>query len=195
MNNFYVYGLFVEGDSMPFYIGKGKERRMYKHFQECEKGTNPHKDRKIEKAKRSNKEVYAKKIYKNLNENEAYMREWILINMYYPKLTNIETEYGNGGGNKGKETREKISRKVRKAMSGTTRSEETKRKISETVGKVTKKEASEIKWLAKNSDMTQNKIGDVYGVSRFAVTDIKREKNWSHVTATPPKKYEDAAIS
>lgn len=55
--------------------------------------------------------------------------------------------------------------------------------------KLTKKEAKEIKWLAHNSNMKQQTIGDKYGVSNITVCDIKNENSWKHIEDQKPNWY------
>lgn len=133
MNRFYVYGLFDPKEDFPFYIGKGTKNRMKEHLRENYSHDNPHKRRKIEKVKRNGREPYAEKLYDNLTEEQAYMREWCLINLYYEKLTNIATGYGVGFEHTAR-TRKIISEKMSgkgNPMYGKNRelSEEHKRKI------------------------------------------------------------------
>lgn len=133
MNRFYVYGLFDPKKDFPFYIGKGTKNRMKEHLRENYSRDNPHKRRKIEKIRRRGKEPYARKLYENLTEDKAYMREWCLINLYYDKLTNIDRSYGTGFKHTAR-TRMIISEKMSgkgNSMYGKTRnhSEKTKKKI------------------------------------------------------------------
>jgi hypothetical protein len=133
MNRFYVYGLFDPKENFPFYIGKGTKNRMKEHLGENYSHDNPHKRRKIEKIRRRGREPYARKLYENLTENKAYMREWCLINLHYDKLTNIDRSYGTGFKHTSR-TRMIISEKMSgkdNPMYGKTRShsEKTKKKI------------------------------------------------------------------
>lgn len=206
-NRFYVYGLFDPKDDFPFYIGKGTGKRRYIHFCASDKGYNPHKDRKIEKIQRQGREPYAEKLYDNLPEDEAYMREWCLINVFYDRLTNLQSDFGDGAAsgkdhpNYGKtfthteETKQKISEKVSGENNpnyGTTLSEEHKEAFLKDAhgkgenanrSKLSRKEAEEVKWLALHSDKTQREIGEEYGVTRYTVCRIKLEKNWKHIEA------------
>lgn len=159
-NNFYVYGLYEEGNSLPFYIGKGRGRRMYKHFCESVKGNNPHKDRKIKKLQREGNPPEARIIKSGLSQKRAYDLEYLLINIHFEDLTNIEKSWGAGVGSEtvsgkdnpmygktrslSEETKEKIGKafrgktlseghkeKIAKAHEGKTHSEEVKKGLSE----------------------------------------------------------------
>ena len=77
-------------------------------------------------------------------------------------------------------------------MSNKTHSEETKLKISQTMSgkhigensskaKLNEKQVRIIKWLLKNSDMSQREIGKIFGVNRTTIGRIKREKIWKHI--------------
>ena len=120
MNDFYVYGLWETEDKegLPFYIGKGKKRRMYEHFWGTK--NNTHKDNKIKKLKRNGKNPIAKKIIDNLPEKKAYNIEYLLINIHYEELTNYCKNWGEGTGS-GKKN----------PFYGMSHSEETKEKLSE----------------------------------------------------------------
>jgi predicted XRE-type DNA-binding protein len=130
-----VYGLFDPKKDFPFYIGKGTKNRMKEHLRENYSHDNPHKRRKIEKIRRRGKEPYARKLYENLTEDKAYMREWCLINLYYDKLTNIDNSYGVGFGCKEehpyyeKSLSKEHRKKIAKSRKGQTLSEKTKKKI------------------------------------------------------------------
>lgn len=238
-DNFYVYGLYKEGSSLPFYIGKGKGKRMYKHLCESVKGNNPHKDRKIEKLQRNGNPPEAKIIKDGLSEKKAYDLEYLLVNIHYEDLTNIEKSWGAGVGSetvsgknnpmygktrnfseetkekmgkafRGKTLSEKHKQKISEAHEGKTHSEEVKKRLSEihkgktlseehkkkmskahegeksSSAKLTKEKASEIKWLALNSNKTQKEIGNKYGITKNSVSNIKLEKTWSHINAKKP---------
>ncbi len=67
---------------------------------------------------------------------------------------------------------------------GKKRSEESKLKMSgenNSNAKLTEQKVRIIRWLLKNSDMTQREIGEVFGVKQAVISDIKREKTWSHI--------------
>lgn len=78
---------------------------------------------------------------------------------------------------------------------GRSHSNSTKKKMSKArkgtknASKISKKEAKEIKWLANESNMYQKEIGDKYGVSPSAVSDIKNETSWSDVEEKEPSKW------
>jgi hypothetical protein len=250
-NRFYVYGLFDPKKEFPFYIGKGKKDRKNIHFYHSKKRINPHKNRKIEKIEREGRTPYAEKLYENLSEDEAYMREWCLINVHFPKLTNIKESYatepptmkGKNHPNYGKERSEETKQKISESLRGREHSKKTKQKISNSVkgknnpmygktfkhcketkrkmseakkgknnpmykkefseehkqkisesnkgednpdAKLSKKEASEVKHFASNSNLTQKEIGDKYNIDRTTVSHIKNENYWSHIEPQKP---------
>jgi len=194
MSKFYVYGLFEPtNDSLDrcFYIGKGCGNRMNQHFHNCRKGDNVYKDRKMKKIKRAGKEPYSRKIFDNLTNNKAVKLEKELIkSIGIDTLTNILSE--EIGVDPGKNH----------PMYGKSHSKETKLKIrksiknSDNIGgenhstaKLSKLEAREVKWLALNSDLKQNKIADKYNISRGQVSEIKNNKKWKDIDPTSPKNY------
>ena len=88
---YYVYGLFDKSKSSPFYIGKGKNNRAYKHLLESNlnKDTNKHKVNTIRKIGPEN--VIIKKKYVDLlDESFAYdLEELTIQKIGLDKLTNI----------------------------------------------------------------------------------------------------------
>lgn len=85
-NSFYVYGLFYRGDKYGlencFYIGKGKNSRMYHHFRKSvlnKHSKNNHKSNKIKSLKNKNISPYPRKIATELSEDRAYELERFLI--------------------------------------------------------------------------------------------------------------------
>lgn len=80
MNNFYVYGLIDPRNDSLFYIGKGKGNRFESHFKE-KKTFNSNSD-KISLIEELSKEGLDCKVIifvKNINEDEAFALEKILI--------------------------------------------------------------------------------------------------------------------
>ena len=118
-NRFYTYA-YLRADRSPYYIGKGKGRRVYK------KGrgeVNPPKDK--------SRIIFLKQ---NLTEEEAFKHEIYMIAVFGRKdlgtgILRNKTDGGEGpsGAVMSKETRRKIS----EAQKGKTLSEETRRKLSE----------------------------------------------------------------
>ena len=53
--------------------------------------------------------------------------------------------------------------------------------------KLTKEQAGEVKWLAKNSDLTHKEIGSLYEVNESLVSRIRNEKRHGEVKAKQPK--------
>lgn len=135
MKEFYVYQLRVEGEILPFYIGKGKGDRAYRHFKESRLKTerNLHKINKLKKAKREGKEVLVEFLRESITEKQALRLEkfWIAKigrnDLGLGPLTN-QTSGGDGlsGRLVGEEERDKIS----KACKGKLRTDETKAKMS-----------------------------------------------------------------
>lgn len=140
---FYVYAYFdpTKSSSLhscgfePFYVGKGKEDRMYHHlFESNLKGEkNKHKSNKIKKLLKQNIKPYIEIIYKNIPETDALNLEieliakWGRADLYKGPLTNMT----NGGeGSSGlimsKEARKKISEAAKRQIC----SAETRAKIS-----------------------------------------------------------------
>lgn len=75
MTDFYVYQLRIADEDLPFYIGKGKDRRAYEHLKARSDDPNTHKIRKIRKAIKEGKEILVEFLWENLAEKEALRRE------------------------------------------------------------------------------------------------------------------------
>lgn len=72
MNNFYVYGHYIEGQNKPFYIGKGKDKRAYEKYSRSKEWKEISCKHKIE----------IKILHNNLEEDEALQVETKLISEY-----------------------------------------------------------------------------------------------------------------
>lgn len=77
---YYVYYLIDPRDNTVFYIGKGKNQRMYVHEQYVRENRNPHKVNKklynkIKTIHKNHYKVKYKKVFKTNDEQEAYKTE------------------------------------------------------------------------------------------------------------------------
>ena len=80
MNEYYVYGLIDPRTEKPFYIGKGKGKRISQHFNEKENiHSNTGKLNLIKEIQESNHTVGQKVFAENLSEEAALLLEKILI--------------------------------------------------------------------------------------------------------------------
>ena len=106
MSQFYVYALVAPGREKgeTFYIGKGKGRRRFAHFQHHSLAIINYKNRVLQKYTN----CYSIILENNLSEEEALELEKELIALLRPQLTNI-TEGGDGvtGYSPPEEVREK----------------------------------------------------------------------------------------
>ena len=100
-NKYYVYELIDPDSKLPFYVGKGKNNRMFSHECHVNNGNIPNNNKhlynKIQKILLSNNEIIYHKTYENLNEKDAFKKEIDRINeIGIENLCNL-TEGGNGG--------------------------------------------------------------------------------------------------
>ena len=119
---FYVYHLIDPVNGMPFYVGKGKNNRMYEHEISVLNGKIPHNNKllfyKIKKVLVNSKNIQYTKIKENIDEKESFLLEIQEIKKYGRKnnktgiLCNL-TDGGEGtsGHQHDKKTRQKMSNK------------------------------------------------------------------------------------
>ena len=152
---YYVYELIDPRVNLPFYVGKGKDNRVYFHLSEKSraKSDNQRKFNKIQKIRKEGHEPEVKIVEYFENENDAYFYEESLIQKYgrirYDEggiLTNIcessrppklkgRTYQEIYGDNWEEQIQKRMeTKKERKNYGGVRKhTEETKRKISEKV--------------------------------------------------------------
>lgn len=100
--------------------------------------------------------------------------------------------------NKGKTLTEKTKKKISKSHQGKKLSEEAKQNISKakmgeknSSAKLTKQEAAEIKWISRNKEKTNKKVGKLYSISGGTVGQIKNEKSWKHIDEKKPENFQE----
>ena len=103
MKIYYVYELIDPRDGIVFYVGKGKNNRMYEHVNKTKKGkmsnNNPHLYYKIKQILENESSVKYNVILENESEEECFRVETETINKYgLENLTNI-ADGGLGGYN------------------------------------------------------------------------------------------------
>lgn len=117
--DFYVYCLIDPDDNIPFYVGKGRLNRMYKHEKDVKTGKivnvgNIEMTDKIKKILSENKIIIYKKIEQKLSSIDAlrlenqYIKKWGRLDINTGFLFN-KTDGGEGTVNISCETKEKIS--------------------------------------------------------------------------------------
>lgn len=152
---YYVYELIDPRNGLPFYVGKGKDKRVYFHLSENvrAKSENVKKFNKIEKIRRAGYEPQIKIVEYFQDEDDAYEYEETLIKQYGRKdienfgiLTNIcqssrppklkgRTYKDIYGENWEEQIKIRLKTKKERGNYGGVKkhTEETKRKISEKV--------------------------------------------------------------
>jgi hypothetical protein len=169
--HYYTYA-YLREDKTPYYIGKGKEDRIYSK----QKNIKPPKDK--------SRIIFLKQ---NLTEEEAFKHEKYMIAVFGRKdlgtgILHNRTDGGEGSSgcipseetkrklseaNKGHTVSEKTRKKISEASKGKTHSEEHKRKLSEankghTVSEETKRKLSEAHKGNTLSDETKRKLSEAH---------------------------------
>lgn len=147
-NIYYVYAYIDPITLLPFYIGKGKDRRMFDHLKS---NRNSHTGRmlyyKIQSLRKSNLEPIVIIVNNNLTEKASFELERICISIFGKKSdkTGILLNLTDGGEGSSGIKRTLIQRKRRSLqLMGHILSEETKQKISmSNKGKILSKEHTE----------------------------------------------------
>ena len=198
MNNYYVYvyldptkpGIYNYGNVgfpwEPFYVGKGKDSRLYDHLTELNLVSNSHKNNRIKSIFKENKKPVILRILTELTENQALKLESEFIEVIGRRITNTGplTNIRKGGEDSslsGKfhslELREKWKKERSgsgNTMYGKKHSDETKKKISNSLkGRSRSKEQIEKQRLKVKgrilSEETKSKISE------------KRKLNWKNL--------------
>jgi hypothetical protein len=128
---YYTYLLIDSRNNLPFYVGKGKGRRMFIHVKSSLQGkilhNNKKKHYKIRSIFKNHGKVLYKKFIKGVNETVAFNFEKLLVKKYGKEnLCNLT----NGGDGGGIYFTLKVRRKMSLAAKGKIVSKETREKIS-----------------------------------------------------------------
>lgn len=124
---YYVYELIDPRNNEPFYVGKGKNKRMYSHVQMVKRNkklSNPYLQNKINKILNENQDVKYKKIFSTNDEEIAYQKEMDRIaELGTDNLCNLT--HGGEGLRPTDEIRQKLS------INSASRRPDVRKKISE----------------------------------------------------------------
>jgi hypothetical protein len=165
---YYTYA-YLREDKTPYYIGKGKGKRLYQK----DKWHNPPKDK--------SRIIFLKE---NLTEEEAFRHEIYMINVFGRKdLGNgiLYNKTDGGDGASGCIRSEESKRKISEANKGKILSKETKRKISDASKNISEKTRIKLSVALKGKNLgkirsneTRKKISDA--LKKRIITDETRKK-------------------
>jgi len=164
VNNYYIYIHIRKDKNIPFYLGKGRDKRAWFFYQRNSLWHRINKKHGTE----------VKILLKNLSEEEAFVKEKELINLY-KKLGFLQANFTNGGeGASGRilslESLKKLSESQKKRTNhkrGFRLSEETKIKISKAKKgcKLSKEHKEKIrkakKWHKGLSKLTDSRLAKI----------------------------------
>lgn len=130
---FYVYELRDPNTLLPFYVGKGKGDRMYRHERAVltwknPRVRNPYLFNKIKKIIDQGDRILTQKVFETDDENLAFTKERLLIQEYRSlgyKLCNL-LDGGEGHSGYGHPHSEETKKKISDASKGVAKSEEHK---------------------------------------------------------------------
>jgi len=162
---YYVYELIDPRNSNVFYIGKGKEKRMYSHVSRVKHGKIPNRNKhlfnKIKQILNDGYEVMYKQVFFTDNNDEAFKVETERIEKI--GLKNLCNLFSSPP------SKEEIYKLRSKKMMGKKLSKETKQKISESLkghqmSEITKKKISNSKKGKSRpcSDLQRERIVEAY---------------------------------
>jgi len=216
-NGIFKYGNF-EFEYQPFYVGKGKFDRCEIHFKKYYlyvKNDNDYKNNKIKKLLNKNIEIKTIKLFENLTEDEAYIKEEELIRIIGIKetggpLTNLT--YGGVGGRKmSEESIEKMRKTIKEQyesgkrvppMLGKTHTPEALKKCSRKGFKFSNEQKMNLKKVRENNKNKSqtlwwkitspiNEIFIVYGLGQFCREHNLKQSQMFYVAKGIRKHYKN----
>jgi group I intron endonuclease len=191
----------IEGHRHKPYVGitsKSPEQRLNRHKQDARSGRETHLQNAIRKYGEENFDVVPLDTASSREEALKLERDWISrLGTYedwgYNCTPGGEAYEGESHPSYGLRHSEEARRKISESQRGSELSDETKEKIrlankgeKNHSAKLTKQEASEIKFLATSTSLQQKEISNIYGVSRQTVSDIKMGESWRDCSPTKP---------
>ena len=107
---YYVYELAYP-ESMGgkvFYVGKGIRGRIHEHESEARKGVQSEKCDIIREIWADGEKVVKRKVFETPIEQDAYIYEWVLINLIY-KIDNLANVNAGGEGKRSKMLKKQVT--------------------------------------------------------------------------------------
>lgn len=188
MEDFYVYQLRREDSGLPFYIGKGRGRRIHDHFSPSRLAVKSNKNKVIAQAVKEGVKILREKICENISENGAFLMEVGLISKYgrTDEGTGILSNMSSGAEGTfgrivkpGKKLSMITKTKISKSLKGKPKSKEACENIS-----LAKSGCKGREWSQESKDKVSNKLKGV----------VRSEETRAKMKLAAKKREEDKRI-
>lgn len=174
----------IEDHRMKPYVGMTSytaEERLQRHKIEARQGKETYLYRAMRKYGTEKFEVVFLDAATTQKEAYELEKKWIQRLGTYKNWGYNMTPGGDGApsGEKNHNYGQTVSKEVREKMSASSRGERSDSTLN-------RKQAKEVKWLAKNSDLLQKEIAQKYDIKQPTVSGIKNDESWTHVNPQKP---------
>jgi len=174
---------------------KSVEERFRQHICDARRGTNCYLHRAINKYGPECFEIFPLEGASTQQRAHKLEVEWIQRLGTYDDQNGYNMTPGGEGQPPGKDhplhgTTFKFTDEQRKTLSeaqkGSEHTTETKIKLAETHSELDRNEASEVKYIIRETDLTSRRIAKIYGASINSINCISQGRTWTHVEAQKP---------
>lgn len=177
----------IEDHRNKLYVGmtsKTPEERFRKHVNEAKRGVDTHLYRAMRKYGIENFVIVALDTAQTKSEAYTMETEWIENLGTYQNWGYNETPGGEGAP--GGEDHPMYGKNFEHTREAKERMRNTQRAPTSPNSKLSQTEAGEIKYLSRKTGKTQQKIGEMYGISQRSVSKIQLGQTYSGVKPRKP---------